>query len=557
MKMFQALFQVNRWTRTTALLVLILGAPFLAAADDRGASVVVLFNRNWPESEAVARHYAARRNVPTNQVIGFDLSRDEAMTRKQFVEKLQRPLWQELQSRGLLAYRDAVSLDRKVEDLPLAFSKVRYLVPCYGVPVKILPDANLREDWADTLQEPLRRNEAAVDSELALLPALPLQLPLTGLANNPLFGTTNAAGLNATNGVLITARLDGPTADVARGLVDKAIQAEQLGLWGRAYFDARGLTNTDHLIGDERLLATADIARRFGFETILDKKPEVFPKSFPMSQTALYFGWYEFNPAGNFASGLVEFVPGAIAYHLNSFSAKPLRAAQAGWVGPLLSLGATATIGFTEEPYLHLTPELPILLSRMLNGFTFGEAAYAAQRGLSWQVTVVGDPLYSPFAKAPPQWFADQFVGKSKLIEWSHLLILNRNLVLDTPAAELTTYIDREPAATNSAVLQEKLGDLYRNQGKLSDAIEPYLKALRLEPTSLQRLRLTFQAGNLLTLGGRAREAFDLYEALLRDYPDYPGKVDLYKKLEEAATDLKRPEDAAKYRDLAAKAGKT
>ncbi len=557
MKMFQALFQTKGWIRTAALLALLWGAPFLTAADDRGASVVVLFNRNWPESEAVARHYATRRNVPTNQVIGFDLSRDEAMTRKQFVEKLQRPLWQELQSRGLLAYREPVSLDRKVDDLPLAFSKIRYLVPCYGVPVKILPDANLREDWADTLQEPLRRNEAAVDSELALLPTLPLQLPLTGLANNPLFGTTNAAALNATNGVLITARLDGPSADIARSLVDKAIQAEQIGLWGRAYFDARGLTNTDHLIGDERLLAAADIARRFGFETILDKKPEVFSKSFPMSQTALYFGWYEFNPAGNFASGLVEFVPGAIAYHLNSFSAKPLRAAQAGWVGPLLALGATATIGFTEEPYLHLTPELPILLSRLLHGFTFGEAVYASQRGLSWQVTVVGDPLYAPFAKAPPQWFADQFVGQSKLIEWSHLLILNRNLVLDTSVAELTTYIDREPAATNSAVLQEKLGDLYRNQGKLSDAIEPYLKALRLEPTSLQRLRLTFQAGNLLTLGGRAREAFDLYEALLRDFPDYPGKADIYKKLEEAATDLKRPEDAAKYRELAAKAGKT
>jgi len=32
---------------------------------------------------------------------------------------------------------------------------------------------------------------------------------------------------------------------------------------------------------------------------------------------------------------------------------------------------------------------------------TFGEAAWAAQPVLSWQTTVVGDPLYRPFAKEP------------------------------------------------------------------------------------------------------------------------------------------------------------
>jgi hypothetical protein len=31
------------------------------------------------------------------------------------------------------------------------------------------------------------------------------------------------------------------------------------------------------------------------------------------------------------------------------------------------------------------------------NGYTFGEAAWAAQPVLSWQTTVIGDPLYRPF----------------------------------------------------------------------------------------------------------------------------------------------------------------
>src|SRR5207247_11155568 len=60
-----------------------------------------------------------------------------------------------------------------------------------------------------------------------------------------------AASLHPTNGILMVTRLDGPTAAIARGLVDKAIQAETDGLWGRAYFDVRGLTNGSYKLGDD------------------------------------------------------------------------------------------------------------------------------------------------------------------------------------------------------------------------------------------------------------------------------------------------------------------
>ena len=72
-----------------------------------------------------------------------------------------------------------------------------------------------------------------------------MHLPLAGPLPNWTYGVTNAAALNPTNGILMVARLDGPTASIAQGLVDKALQAERDGLWGRAYFDARGLTQSD------------------------------------------------------------------------------------------------------------------------------------------------------------------------------------------------------------------------------------------------------------------------------------------------------------------------
>ena len=84
-----------------------------------------------------------------------------------------------------------------------------------------------------------------MDSELACL-ALPPELrKLTGLVRNSTYTTTNNAWLHPTNGLLMVARLDGPTAEIARGLVDLAVAAETNGLWGRAYFDSRSISVGD------------------------------------------------------------------------------------------------------------------------------------------------------------------------------------------------------------------------------------------------------------------------------------------------------------------------
>ena len=82
----------------------------------------------------------------------------------------------------------------------------------------------------------MQRNEAAVDSELAWLPMIEMNPPLTGPLPNWVYGATNTRWLNPTNGILLVARLDGPTPDIARGLVDKALQAERDGLVGPRLF---------------------------------------------------------------------------------------------------------------------------------------------------------------------------------------------------------------------------------------------------------------------------------------------------------------------------------
>ena len=81
-------------------------------------------------------------------------------------------------------------------------SQIRYAVLCYGVPLRIEEDPNLKEAISPTVKQELRRNGAAVDSELALLPLIEQKLPLTGPIGNNYYTSTNAARLQATNGAI-------------------------------------------------------------------------------------------------------------------------------------------------------------------------------------------------------------------------------------------------------------------------------------------------------------------------------------------------------------------
>jgi uncharacterized protein (TIGR03790 family) len=479
---------------------------FSAFAKETGDAVVVVYNSRMAESKDVALHYAERRSVPKNHIIGFDLPTSETITRSEYRTLLEKPLLKFLESAKLFSFKaDLESKDAGIH-WKLAPTKIRYAVLCYGVPSRILADGSLSEPGAEKFKKELRRNEAAVDSELALLPLNDPKRLLSGPAANPALGATNAALLNPTNGILMVARLDGPSASVARGLVDKAIQAETDGLWGRSYFDLRGVTN-EYKPGDDSIRVAAEVNYKFGFETIIDEKPETFPADYPMSQIAFYAGWYDANVSGPFTKANVEWMPGAFAYHLHSYSAHHLRSTTENWVGPLLATGATATMGAVDEPYLVGTPDMGIFFARfMFSEFSFGEAAYASQGVLSWQITVIGDPLYRPFARKPQELHEDLLARKSKLIEWSHLRVVDLNIAKGFPLADTVSYLETQPITKTSAILMEKLGDLYFAQGKPASANQCYKDALKLEVTPLERARLEKFVANTAEAAAKSSE---------------------------------------------------
>lgn len=520
-------------------------------ARGQGNEVVVIYNTRSPESRDVADHYAEMRHVNAEQMLGVDLTTAETVSREEFHDRLQAPLIKMLADRGLFTLKavDASAQETGRITNGVARSQIRYAVLCYGLPLKIAEDADLREPNMERVQRELRRNGAAVDSELACLPLLAGNMPLTGPVANPYYRATNAALLSPTNGLLLVTRLDGPTAAIARALVDKAIEAETYGLVGRAYFDLRGLTNGPYLLGDYQIHGATEICRRFGFETVVDQQSRTFPAGFPLSQIALYAGWDDEHVSGPFARPTVEFMPGAFAYHLNSFSALTLRSTDRHWCGPLLARGATATMGCVDEPYLELMPDMTVFFDDFVNrGFSYGEAAYSCQRFISWQTAVIGDPLYRPFGRSQLDKEQQNLEQRhSRLVEWFYLEELNRHLVHGMPLADAISSLEGGPMTRQSAVLTEKLAELYFQTGRADASIKALQQVLKLNPTPQQRVRVTLALGVRLMAMNRDREAYEVYRQFLTQSPDFPEPILIYRHLRDLAAKLGLRAEAEEY----------
>jgi len=194
------------------------------------------------------------------------------------------------------------------------------------------------------------RNEASVDSELTVLPFFSHQI--SGEIPNPYFQKFHAIGDLENATLLLVCRLDAPTAATVRGMIVDAIAAEKNGLWGRAYVDGGHNTGAGMGLGDQWLAEITGQLHKVGVPVVYDDKPAIFPEGYPMTDCALYYGWYAGAVAGPFTRPDFRFVPGAVAVHIHSFSASTLRDPNANWVAPLVSKGGAASMGNVYEPYL-------------------------------------------------------------------------------------------------------------------------------------------------------------------------------------------------------------
>jgi uncharacterized protein (TIGR03790 family) len=204
---------------------------------------------------------------------------------------------------------------------------------------------------------------------------------------------------------LMTCRLDGPTPEIAKRLVDDALAVEAKGLTGRVVIDARGIGynpkgdgGTGYAGYDESMRETARLFEKTPLPVTLDDKGPVLEAG-AAKGVALYCGWYSH---ANFVD-CCDYVPGAIAWHLASSEAVTLRRADSKvWCPNLLRKGVAATLGPVAEPYTIGFPKPAEFFGFLATGeYTLVEAYSRSLLFCSWMTVLVGDPLYTPFAKTP------------------------------------------------------------------------------------------------------------------------------------------------------------
>ncbi len=243
---------------------------------------------------------------------------------------------------------------------------------------------------------------ASVDSELALV--LAGNYEVRDWQPNPSYlGYRGRKIAGMPDIALMVSRLDGPTPEIVRRIINDSLSAEKNGLSGAAFFDARwprpGLEKVKKLQGygfyDNSLYLAADVVKKDDLlKVVVNDQPELFqPGECP--DTALYCGWYRL---ANYLDAF-DWQTGAVGYHIASGEMTTLKNKKSKvWGKMMLEDGVAVVIGPVDEPYINAFPPPVLFFSLLLDGrFTLAECYALSVPFRSWRMVLVGDPLYRPW----------------------------------------------------------------------------------------------------------------------------------------------------------------
>ena len=93
--------------------------------------------------------------------------------------------------------------------------------------------------------------------------------------------------------------------------------------------------------------------------------------------------------------------PGSVAYHIASAECRTLKRKDSQvWCKRMLEEGVAATLGPVNEPYLQAFPVPDLFFTLLLDGHLTLAEVYAFSKPFwSWQMVLIGDPLYRPFGE--------------------------------------------------------------------------------------------------------------------------------------------------------------
>jgi len=387
--------------------------------------ILVLANRNAAKSVGLAKYYMERRGIPERNLLQLWVTDKEWCEREDYEKRVAAPV------REYLKEKDSNR-------------EIRCILVLYGFPLKVAPpgmtesekeEANRLQKRQDALKaridqlksgdsqeakeaeaelEGVRKQisslkkedqAASLDSEISLV--LMENFRLSGWIPNPFFAGYKAKDMaRDRDKVLIVSRLDGPTEATVKRVIDESMETEKTGLTGKAYFDARWPRpseekNNKKDVGygfyDRSIHRAAELVKKSGrLPVVVNDRQELFqPGECP--DAALYCGWYSL---AKYVDAF-QWRPGSVGYHIASSECQTLKQKESQvWCKRMLEEGIAATMGPVGEPYVQAFPVPEMFFEFLLDGsWTLAESYALSQPFWSWQMVLIGDPLYRPFKR--------------------------------------------------------------------------------------------------------------------------------------------------------------
>ncbi len=484
----------------------------LTAAELRPSHVLVLANADSQRSLDVARYYMAKRKIPERNLIALRLPREEVITWQTYIDTLHNPLINMLISSKWIHAGASNQIDRIGRRLVAIYGhEVDFLVFSMDIPLKISDDPQrMPATRPDSIRQEFWTNRASVDSEISLM-TFP-ESAIVAYMPNPLFNIMEP-GTFTQQQVIRVARLDGTNEESVKRLVDNALAGEAKGVRGRAYIDY----SQKYPQGDEWLKTTHLVLNKMGFDTTEEFRPELIDWHERFDAPSIYFGWWAWNLGGLMSAADFKFPPGAIIFHIHSFSANTIRSVDQNWVGPLVQRGAAVTVGNVYEPYLQLTHYPHIFMDALNRGQCAGVAAYTSLPILSWQTIFVGDPFYTPFGKDLDSQLAAISTGKmdplDQYVVMRKMNFLRKDGRLDDACLLGYRYLKITPGLA----LAYHIAKCEVERGKRNEAIEAIRLMDAIKAYGVNEQGLAYEIARFLTVQGAHRQALQMYSNLLNN----------------------------------------
>lgn len=351
-------------------LALLAGAAFAQSPDE----VLVVVNKQSPDSREIGQYYLRKRGVPLKNLCTIDTKPDEVIPRTVYDRQIEPAVTACLRSGGLV-------------------EKILYIVTTSGVPLRV-------ESTGGT---GLTTSSASVDSELTLLyrHIHGVQNEIEGFVPNPFFRQRDTPFRHPLFPIYLVTRLSAWNVAEAKKLVDLSLAARN---FGKFVIDT---SDHDNNPGNQWLRTAALLLPKD--RVILDDSATVLTD---LKEVIGYASWGSNDHAHTQRFLHFQWLPGAIATEFVSFDGRTLKrppdswrigtwADRASWFADApqslsadyIHEGASGVSGQVDEPYLQYCPRPDFVLPAYFSGRTLAESFYMGIPALSWMNVVFGDPL--------------------------------------------------------------------------------------------------------------------------------------------------------------------